>query len=317
MKKCLCITIILATVTGALCACGEPVGHDGIEVICTTFAAYDWARIIVGDVTGVSVRLLTDSGVDMHSYSPTVADIAAISDCDVFVYVGGESDGWVRDALKNVRNDNRRALCLLDILGDRAQLEQPLEGMSGVDHDEETEYDEHVWLSLRNAIMFCRSISDALCEADAANTDVYRANCDAYCGELSACDEYYTARLAAAPRKTLIFADRYPFCYFVRDYGLECYAAFPGCSSESDASFATIIFLAGKIDELDIDTIITIEGSAPDIARSVRDNTRRRDMNIVTLNSMQSVSGDLSGVSYLDIMRSNFAVTEQALGINS
>ena len=103
----------------------------------------------------------------------------------------------------------------------------------------------------------------------------------------------------------------------MRDYGLECYAAFPGCSSESDASFATIIFLAGKIDELDIDTIITIEGSAPDIARSVRDNTRRRDMNIVTLNSMQSVSGDLSGVSYLDIMRSNFAVTEQALGINS
>ena len=124
MKKFLCITIILATVTGALCACGEPVGHDGIEVICTTFAAYDWARIIVGDVTGVSVRLLTDSGVDMHSYSPTVADIAAISDCDVFVYVGGESDGWVRDALKNVRNDSQRALCLLDILGGRAQLEQ-------------------------------------------------------------------------------------------------------------------------------------------------------------------------------------------------
>ena len=293
---------------------------DKIEIICTTFSEYDWAREIVGGSENVEITYLLDNGVDLHNYQPSAGDIMKISDCDMFVYVGGESDKWVNDALAESRNKDMQVVKLLDVLGDFAKEEEIKEGMEAEEEDEEgededPEYDEHVWLSLRNAEICCDAICESLCKLDSEGADTYKSNLEAYNAKLDQLDAEYVDMAENAKVKTVVFGDRFPFRYLVDDYGIDYYAAFVGCSAETEASFETIVNLANKMDELNLDTIFTIENSDASIAKSVIENSKNKDRGIETLDSIQSVTEDMvsGGVTYISIMQKNLDTLRKVL----
>lgn len=290
-----------------------------ISVVATIFPAYDWARQIIGEQSDrVALTLLLDKGADLHSYQPTVEDIYKISTCDIFIYVGGTSDKWVADALKQSTNPNMTVVCLMDELGNAVKEEELAEGMEGeeADAEEGPEYDEHVWLSLKNARVLCQSICKALKRADPVGAAAYDANLASYDLRLKDLDERYTAAVQNAERKVLLFADRFPFRYLTDDYGLTYYAAFVGCSAETEASFETMNFLVNKVDELALPYIIKLEGSATRLADTVAANSKDKTAQILELNSLQSVTaqGVQAGTTYLGVMEQNLEVLKTALG---
>ncbi len=330
----LLLSVFFVGIAVFLSACGrtsadgvnvdEQNGQKKLQVVATIFPEYDWVREILGEqADNVELTLLLANGVDMHSFQPTMSDILKVSTCDVFIYVGGESDAWVADALKGAGNPDRTAINLMEVLGDRAKEEEVVEGMQeedghdGHDHEEqeELEYDEHVWLSLKNTQVFCDVISEALQAADPENAKLYQENTTAYKGKLAALDREYQAAVDQSESKTLLFADRFPFRYLTDDYNLTYYAAFTGCSAETDASFETITFLAGKLDELKLPVVFVIENSDGKVAKAVVENTNTRDQKILTLNSMQSVTSDEinAGTTYLSIMKENLKTLKEAL----
>ena len=503
MKKYISILLAAVMAVGCLAGCGQKNSNeqadntdDGkLKVVTTIFPEYDWVKEIAGDeISNIDLTMLLDNGVDLHSYQPTSEDILKISDCDLFVYVGGESDSWVDDALKNATNKDMQVINLLDVLKDSIKTEESMPGMqaeeghnhgyahfedsdvqdrtlsdwdgdwqsvypylqdgvldevmekkaesgektaeeykeyyengyktdvsqitidaenntmcfvkNGVaskatyeykgyqiydyesgsrgvryffeatsgdadapkyvqfsDHGiapgkaehfhiyagndgfdalseemenwptyypadmsgkeiaedmlehEEKEYDEHVWLSLKNAQTLCKAIAEALETADPEHKDVYAANVDSYLEKLSSLDGQYQDAVANGSQKTLLFGDRFPFRYMVDDYGLKYYAAFAGCSAESEASFETISFLAKKVDELGLKNIMTIENSDQKIAKTIRDNTKDKNQEILSLDSMQSTTSEdvKNRTTYLSVMESNLDVLKKAM----
>lgn len=291
---------------------------EKIRIVTTIFPEYDWVREILGDKgDSAEITMLLDNGVDLHSYQPTADDIIKLSDCDLFVYVGGESDGWVEGALKSAANKDRKVIHLLDALGDSVKEEETVEGMQEEEEDhEEKEYDEHVWLSLKNARTLVGAISAALQELDPDNKDAYAANAEAYGQKLSALDAEYQKAVSAGTYKTLLFGDRFPFRYLVDDYGLSYYAAFAGCSAESEASFETVSFLARKVDEGKLPCVLTIEGKNHKIAETIVQNTAGKNQKILTMDSMQSTTSQdvAGGTTYLSLMEKNLDVLKEALG---
>ena len=293
---------------------------DKKSIVCTIFPEYDWAREVVGSLSeDYELTLLLDNGVDLHSYQPTAADIAKIAACDLFVYVGGESDGWVEDALKEAVNQNMQVINLLDVLGDTVKEEEVVEGMQGEEDseegEEEPEYDEHVWLSLKNAQTLTIAIADALAQIDPDHADEFQANCNQYVQQLGALNLQYEEAVAAGSADTVVFGDRFPFRYLVDDYNLNYYAAFVGCSAETEASFETIVFLAGKMDELGLGHILVIESSDQKIAKTIISNTTEQSQDILVMDSMQSTtSKDIAdGETYLSAMERNLEVLKTAL----
>lgn len=387
MKKCkkiVSIALAALMITG-LTACGgkSSKSADGkLNVVTTIFPEYDWTREIVGQgefgtdksaADKVEITMLLDKGTDLHSFQPTAEDITKISTCDVFIYVGGESDKWVDDALKEATNKNMKVINLMEVLGDSVKEEELVEGMQGEEdeheedthsdgeaddtltdeliitdeltedidnhdgdavgneedehhHDEEAEghhhdegeieYDEHVWLSLKNAQTITSVIAEKLGEADPDNAAAYKANAESYNKKLSELDGEYKTAVENASTDTLLFADRFPFRYMVEDYGINYYAAFIGCSAETEASFETIIFLSGKLDELKLPAICTIENSDQKIAKTVKENSKTGDQEILVMDSLQSVTkSDVdSGATYYGKMSSNLDALKQALG---
>ena len=341
MKKITALLFALLMLVGVLAGCGKQNNDnktdeaDKLSIVTTIFPEYDWVKEILGDkADNAEITMLLDNGIDLHSYQPTADDIVKISDCDLFIYVGGESDGWVDDALKNATNKDMKVINLLEVLGDSVKEEETVEGMQEEEHDhdhedadehddaeehdheEEAEYDEHVWLSLRNAETLCDAISGALQQIDPDNKDAYAANTSAYIKKLSALDADYQAAVDAATYKTVLFGDRFPFRYMVDDYGLSYYAAFVGCSAETEASFETISFLAGKVDELKLPCVLTIEGAQHKIAETIVENTSAKNQKVLTMDSMQSTTSKdvANGTTYLSIMEKNLSVLKEALG---
>ncbi|MBQ7430897.1 metal ABC transporter substrate-binding protein [Butyrivibrio sp.] len=295
---------------------------DGIKIVTTIFPEYDWVNVILGEnAANAEVTMLLDNGVDLHSYQPTAEDIMKIATCDLFIYVGGESDEWVEDALAEATNKDMQVINLLEVLGENVKEEEVVEGMEAEeeheesDSEEEVEYDEHVWLSLKNAQVLCTAIEESLEVIDPANSDLYKANLEAYVAQLSDLDAQYQAAVDSSEVDTLLFGDRFPFRYLVDDYGLSYYAAFVGCSAETEASFETITFLAQKVDELSLGTVLTIESSDQKIAQTIVENTQSKDQQILTLDSMQSTTSKdvASGTTYLSVMESNLSVLKAAL----
>ena len=338
------------------------------RVVTTLFPIYDWTRNIIGERKD-AVELLPplNTGVDLHSYQPSVDDILRISTSDLFIYTGGLSDAWVERVLRDAVNKKLAAVSLIKALGERAREEETVEGMEAGhhhhghdehekdhdrhehekdhghhehekdhdrhehekdhghhehekdhdhhEHDEGPEYDEHVWLSLVNARLLCGRIAQALSEVDPQGADAYRANAASYCAKLDALDAKYRAGVASAKHTTLLFADRFPFRYLVDDYGLSYFAAFQGCSAESEASFKTILFLADKLDALGLPCVLTIEGSSKKIAETVVRTAKRGPVPILTLDSMQSVQADgiAGGPDYLAVMERNLTILQEAL----
>ena len=320
MKKILLVLITAFLMAGILSGCSRQQDHDPedkkLQIVTTIFPVYDWVMNVLGDNPGnAEVTMLLDTGADLHSYQPTAADMMKITSADIFVYVGGESDEWVEDVLKNSSNDKCIVMNLMDILGDRIREEEHVEGMEHDHEEEETEYDEHIWLSLRNAAVRVKRIEEALSKADSGNASVYQNNRSSYVQKLDDLDRQYRAAVSRASVKTLLFADRFPFRYLTEDYGLNYYAAFAGCSAESEASFETVTFLARKIDELNLKAVLTIEGTDHRIADTVIRTTVSGNQKILTLNSLQSITArDVAqGISYLTVMEENLKVLKEAL----
>ena len=314
------IGVSIASLLVSLCAsCGTSSDDGKIDIIATIFPEYDWVMNVVGDKKeDINVKLLLDNGVDLHSYQPSFKDITSISKCDLFIYVGGESDEWVEDVLKDAKNKDMLTINLMDVLGDKKKEEELIEGMEGEEEEEEeeeVEYDEHVWLSLKNAELFVNTIADAIGKLDAENASYYKANATTYVANLVALDAQYTAAVAAGSKNTVVFADRFPFRYLVDDYNLKYYAAFIGCSAEANASFKTIAFLAGKVDELGLNVILIIESSDGGIANSVKEATTNKNQQIMVMDSIQSATTKeyKSGRNYLSIMTKNLDVLKEAI----
>ena len=505
MKKVISLFLVLAMAVGLLAGCGKKnaaetgeADSDKLKVVTTIFPEYDWVREILGDKAGsTDLTMLLSNGVDLHSYQPTADDIVKISDCDIFVHVGGESDGWVENVLKNAANKDMKVINLLDVLGDSVKTEETVEGMQETEHahdhskevstfedhevqdrslsdwagswqsaypfaldgtlddafaamaeegemtadeyktyyqngyktditnidiagdhiaftyedgkkvgsdykyigyyiqnwstgtkaamyrfeavdrtsgapvyiefndhmiesaapehfhirmsnesfdaivdpekswptffpadmtgeelrehmeghDHEEEADEHVWLSLKNAKTLVAAISNALQELDPDNKGIYATNAAAYIEKLSALDSAYQSAVDGAARKTVLFGDRFPFRYLVDDYGLSYYAAFAGCSAESEASFETVSFLAKKVDELGLPCVLTIEGKNHKIAETIVENTAEKNQKVLTMDSMQSTTSEdvANGTTYLSVMEQNLSVLKEAL----
>lgn len=327
MKRKYLTAVLLAVILAVLltgCS-GQPQTEDGrIKIVCTIFPQYDWTRQVLGELEDeAEVTLLMKNGSDLHSYQPTVWDMVAISEADLFFYIGGTSDFWVQDALANVKNPDQIALDLMEVLEGALKEEEHDHDHEHEEHDhgdhetEGIEYDEHIWLSLRNAEAACSAIARALAELDDAHADVYWKNAEAYNLRLAELDEEYIRVTSDAEKPVLLFGDRFPFRYLAEDYGLTCYAAFSGCSAETEASFETITSLAGKVDELNLPVVLAIDGSDQKIARTIADNTGTRDQEVLMLDSMQSVCEDEieEGESYLAIMSRNLDVLREALNV--
>lgn len=328
MKKYIAVFAALLLLS-ALLPAPEAAAERELSIVTTIFPEYDWVMEILGEnAPNVQVTMLLDNGVDLHSYQPNVKDMVTLSTCDLFLYVGGESDSWVDDALAGATNKNMIVINLLEVLGENAKEELLVEGMehsheeeehheeahAEEDHEHEAELDEHVWLSLRNASLFCQAIRDALITLDPENEELYRVNTEDYLEELSRLDDAFAAVVAEGSRDTLLFGDRFPFRYLTDDYGLQYYAAFSGCSAETEASFETVIFLANKLDELGLHTVMTLEGSDGKLAQTIV-STAKSDADILCLDSMQSTTKKdvQEGAKYLAIMEKNLDVLAQAL----
>ena len=325
MKRILSLILACTASLGVLTGCGStPLTEKDsgkLKIVTTIFPEYDWVRQILGDkADDADITMLLDNGVNLHSYQPTADDVIKIADCDLFLYVGGESDGWVDDALAGASNKDRKVINLLDVLGAQVKEEETVEGMETEEEDadadaDDPEYDEHVWLSLKNAETLCEAIANALEELDAQNKDTYAANLTAYTEKLAALDTEYGNMVNSAARKTVLFGDRFPFRYLVDDYGLSYYAAFAGCSAESEASFETVSFLAKKVDALALPCVLTIEGKQHKIAETIVQNTKAKNQPILTMDSMQATTSEdaANGTTYLGVMENNLGVLKQAL----
>ena len=329
MKKIIAVMLSLMLLA-SLSLTAAAAEEKKISVVTTIFPIYDWVREVVGDGPSVELTMLLDNGVDLHSYQPTVADMMKIATCDVFIYVGGESDEWVEDALREAVNKEMTVVNLMEAMGDDIKIEEIVEGMEHEhedhdhegdedhddhDHEHEEEADEHVWLSLRNARKLVIAIAEALTQADPDHAEIYSANASAYEEKLSALDRKYEEVTKAPAYRTILFGDRFPFRYLADDYQLSYFAAFSGCSAESEASFQTIVFLAQKVDELGLPAVLTIEGANHKIAETVIGTTSAKNQKILVMNSMQGTTlADVqAGVTYLSIMESNLDVLKQAL----
>lgn len=329
----------------------EKGNSNKISIVCTTFPQYDWVKNILGEeAEHFNVTLLLDNGVDMHSYQPAVKDIATAGSSDLFIYVGGESDTWVEDALKEAKNKDLKAINLMETLDNFVKEEEVVEGMQeerkslGHSHeksskekqeqtqkeshensqeingqkeaaDEEPEYDEHIWLSIRNAEIMVKNIEKAIEQLDSDNAKVYQTNAENYIKKLDTLDKQYANTIQNAKYKAILFGDRFPFRYMVDDYDLKYYAAFAGCSAETMAGFETVTFLAKKADELRLPVILTIENSDGRIAEAVKSNTTKKNQKILAMNSLQSVTKEqlADGITYLQVMQENLSVLSEAL----
>ncbi|MBR1506870.1 MAG: zinc ABC transporter substrate-binding protein [Eubacterium sp.] len=333
-KKFVCfmvaISLIVAMCTGCSgAASGATAGSGKLKVVTTIFPEYDWVKEITAGVDSVDITLLMDTGADLHSYQPTAEDIMKVGTADVFIYVGGESDGWVDDALKNAVNKDMTVINLMDVLKESVKEEEVVEGMQEEEHEdadedheqthgdaeEEVEYDEHVWLSLKNAKVVVSSIAESLSAKDSANSQKYTANADAYIAKLDTLDQEYQKAVDEGSFDTLLFGDRFPFRYMVDDYDIRYFAAFVGCSAETEASFETIKFLADKVDELGLTHVLTTEKTDGKIAKTIIDTAKASDVKVLAMDSMQSVTITEveGGETYYSIMEKNLDVLKQAL----
>ena len=314
------LILILALTVAFLPACSGnglyTVGNGELKVVCTSFPPFDLARQVGGEK--VTLTVLQDNGADLHNYSPTAKTLLALSEADVFIAIGGESDKkWVDDAIESAQNPDLKVIYLTDgIELKHAELERTDHG-EGHDHSAEhgESGDEHVWLSLKNAISITEKICAAFTEKDAESSAYYRANATAFTEKLSALDREYEKAVAESDKKTVVVADRFPFIYLTDDYGLSYYAAFSGCSTEVNSDFATQIKLINAVKEHDLHAIIVTEGGGKDLADNICSETGCKK---VALNSMQSVTrAEIeSGATYIGIMTKNLASLKAALSQN-
>ncbi len=302
----LCVIMLLCA-----CSCEKPKNNNaGLSVVTTVFPAYDFARAVVKDKGNVD--MLLPPGSECHSYEPSPQDVLKIQQCDLFIYIGGESEEWVEEIINSLDTSNIKILRLFDYV---TPLEEVVsEGMqkdkNEVSH--EVEYDEHIWTSPFNAMLMIKAINEAVCGMDKNNSDTYNANAEYYLNEIENLDSEFSETVSKAKRKTIVFADRFPFAYFANRYDLNYWAAFPGCSQETEPSASTVAFLIDKVKSDNITTVFYIEFSNERMADAICEETGAEKR---LFHSCHNVSKEdfESGKTYADIMKSNLTVLKEAL----
>ena len=317
MKKIMILlgVLMLAVLCTACAAREENTDNDGkVKIVTTIFPQYDFAREIAGDLADVS--MLLSPGEETHTYDPTPADIMSIQDCDIFIYGGGESDTWADDVLKSMDTENMHIIAMMDLCS--VLEEETVEGMQDDEHehnDVDSEYDEHVWTSPVNAMKIVSGICDVLCQIDPDNARTYKVNTEAYLEKLEALDSEFRDIVDNSEKNTLIFGDRFPLLYFVREYGLDYYAAFPGCASNTEPSAETVAFLVDKVREENIPIVFKVELSNGQTAETIASDSGV-GARVETFYSCHTISKDdfQAGEGYISIMSRNFDTLKEALG---
>ena len=316
-KRIITALVCLAVLLFALLSFGCARQADGVEILCTVFPIYDWARSIIGESEGVTLSLLVENGTDMHSFQPSFRDVAKIKRCDVLILVGCESDDWVLEAAEEdttvIRLSELDGVKLYEVSSQSGEHDHGEEHEHGHGHHEHT-FDEHLWLSIDNARASSEEIFESLCAINGENREAYKKNFEAYEKSLTELDEKMRS-VAKDAESTLIFADRFPFVYLFEDYGLEYYAAFEGCTTDTNADFETVVRLAKMADEQNGRWVLVTESSDCALAESVIRASARDDLEIRALDSMQSLTGDdvSNGATYIGIMESNVRILEEIL----
>ena len=319
MKRLLSLLLAGVLLLGALCGCSVPAKQEeGLSVVATIFPQYDFARQVMG--SSDDLTMLLRPGQEVHSYEPTPQDIIAIQNCDLFIYVGGESDAWIEDVLEGMDTSHMVILSLMDLVDPLEEdtdsvLENPEEHShedGEATHLHEEEYDEHVWTSPKNAMLITQATCAALCDIDPSNAQTYRQNTAAYLEQLEELDQDFREVIGSASRDTLIFGDRFPLLYFVREYGLNYYAAFPGCASETEPSAATVARLIDLVREEQVPVVYQIELSNGNIARSIADSSGAK---VETFYTCHNITRDdfNAGETYLSLMERNVNSLKEAL----
>lgn len=313
IKKIIAAAAALA-LGASLCGCsaGERPESGKLTVITTIFPAYDFARQVFGD--SADVKMLLKPGQESHSYDPSAKDIVEISGCDLFIYNGGESDQWVESVLKSAPDISTfrmtDAVSLLE--------EEVTEGMQEHDHDsddhdeEGEEYDEHVWTSPENAAKIVRALGTTAAELFPELSEQLGANAGNYAEKIDELDGKF-AELLDGEERYFIFGDRFPLLYFFRRYGLNYYAAFPGCGSETEPSARTMTFLLDKLKQQDaVPAVFCIELSSRRLADVLAEDS---GLQTVEFHTCHNISQDdfNSGATYVTLMQRNYDALSNVL----
>jgi zinc transport system substrate-binding protein len=285
---------------------------DKLTIVSTSFPGYDFARAITKNTDDAEVKMLISPGAEMHDFEPTPQDIKDIQNSDLFIYVGGDSDEWVEGVLSNINPEKTKIVKLMNLV-DTVE-EEHIEGMEEHHDDEEEEFepDEHVWTSPANAIAIINKLKDEVVKIDSNNKSTYEKNAANYIAELEKIDQDIKAIVASAKRKELIFGDRFPLRYFADAYGLSYYAAFPGCSEQTEASAKTISFLIDKVKEDNVPVVFKIELSNGKIAEAIASETGTKVLEFHTAHNISRQDFD-DGITYADLMKRNIEVLREAL----
>lgn len=305
------INRILLIVLGLFLLTGCKINTNNKKtIIATNFPAYDAVRAIIGDTDTIEVKMLLKPGSDIHDFEPTPKDVKNIIDSSLFVYVGGESDEWIDDILNDINKDNTKLIRLMDLVN--LKEEEITEGMESDEEEEEFEYDEHIWTSPLNEIIIINYLKDEIIKIDPDNKGIYEENANKYIDELYSIDNEIKDIVNNSKRKTIVFGDRFPLRYFADEYGLKYYAAFPGCSEQTEASAKTISFLINKVKDEDIPVVFKIELSNGKIAETIADETNAKVLEFATAHNISLKDFD-AGITYIDIMKNNIEVLREAL----
>lgn len=289
--------------------CGKEVDtkdSDKLNIVTSLYAPYDYVRQIAGD--NVNVTMLLAPGEESHSYEPTPKDIIGIKNCDLFIYNGGENEEWVSRILSDNKDIN--AIRMMDVVS-QVYEEEIKEGMEAEENDE-AEYDEHVWTSLDNAASIVNAIKDELVKLDSEHAKEYQANAGAYTDSLNTLKNEIQTVVDTAARKTIVLGDRFPMRYFVEEFGLDYYAAFPGCSADTEANAATIKYLSDTVKKENIPVIFMMELSSGNIAKTIADETNVKTSVLYACHNI-SAEDYKNGIGYIDLMRRNLEALKEAL----
>ena len=329
MKKRLISLLLLLCLALSLFSCAKNENKDSEEklaVLCTLFPQYDWLRNIIGDVEGVELSVIIANGADPHSYQPTAEDIMNISNCDILVYLGGDSDTWVKEALERSKNENIKAVALSELDGiTLREISSSSHSHEGHERGHEghghSSVDEHLYLSLKNASAATKALAELLSEKDPENREIYIKNAEEYSARIEALGKSFEEEISAldTEERFILFADRFPFIYLLSDYGVHYAAAFEGCTADVDADFDTVIRLIKEADEHNVKYVAVTESSDGALARTVAGSTKTREQKIITLQSMQAITRSQieSGITYLSVMEENLDAVKTALGIEN
>lgn len=319
IKKATTIVLCSALIMSVTACSENKRGNDDngkLKIVTTVFPPYDFAKQIAGDKA--DIKMLLPVGTETHHYDPTPSDMIAVKDCDVFIYIGGSNEEWTEKILSDTDREKVKVVKLIEHIDDLSpSIANSGHSHEGEEHSDEhghneNDYDQHIWTSPKNAKIMLGAICDAICEADAENSESYRESKQKYENEITALQNDFKAAADITGEKMLVFADKFPFTYFAKEFGFTCLAAFSSCSDESEPSAATVAMIIDEVKIHKIPAVFYLKFSSKKVADNICNETGAE---AYPLHTCHNVSKDEfeKGESYVSLMRQNLQSIEKAL----